>query len=70
MLPLAAWTAPLRAGGEVALAPGETVVADRLLFLDQLHPNPLGLWYLLVQVDAALERDLGIAAPALVFARP
>lgn len=70
VLPLAAWTAPLLADGEVELAPGERVSAATLLFLDHLHPNPLGLWYLLTRVDAALEADLAVAPGALVFARP
>lgn len=70
VLPLAAWTAPLLADGEVELSPGERVPAATLLFLDHLHPNPLGLWYLLTRVDAALEADLAVAPGALVFARP
>jgi hypothetical protein len=70
VLPLAAWTAPLLAGAEVELAPGERIAASSLLFLDGLHPNPLGLWYLLGQLDGALERGFGIDAQALVFARP
>ena len=70
VLPLAAWTAPLLADGEVELAPGERVPAATLLFLDHLHPNPLGLWYLLTRVDAALEAELAVAPGALVFARP
>lgn len=70
VLPLAAWTAPLLAGAEVELTPGERIAASSLLFLDGLHPNPLGLWYLLGKLDGALEGGFGIDASALVFARP
>ncbi len=70
VLPLGAWTAPLLANAEVELAPGETIEAENLLFLDRLHPNPLGLWYLLTLVDGALEAGLAVPAPTLVFARP
>jgi len=70
VLPLGAWTAPLLADAEVELAPGERIAAAQLLFLDHLHPNPLGLWYLLGRVDAALEADLAVSPAALVFARP
>jgi len=55
LAPMAAWAAPLRAHGRVALAPGEAPVpADSLMAPDGLHPNALGLWYLLDHVDQAL----------------
>ena len=69
-LALAAWTAPLHGTADVELAPGETIAPTALLFLDRLHPNPLGLWYLLGRVDRALEESFAVPPAALVFARP
>ena len=48
----------------------ELVTDPALMFLDGLHPNALGLWYLLGKLDGELERGFGIEASALVFARP
>ena len=55
LAPMAAWAAPLRGHGQVALAPGEAPVpADSLMAPDGLHPNALGLWYLLDHVNQVL----------------
>jgi hypothetical protein len=71
LVPISAWTEPLRAGGRVELAPGETVEARTLLALDGLHANPLGTWYVLDRLDHFLENKLpGTPKDALVFARP
>ncbi len=70
VLPMQAWVAPLTAGGKVELAPGEIVAAAELVFIDGLHANALGLWYLLTRIDRALTIELGVADDALTFARP
>lgn len=70
VIPLAAWVAPLAAGGEVELTPGERVAASTLVSFDGLHANELGLWYLLVRLDDLLTAELGVPAGALTFARP
>jgi hypothetical protein len=70
-IPLVAWTEPLRAGGDIELAPGERVPARSLLAPDGLHANPLGVWFLLDRLDHFIEAKLpGTARDALVFARP
>lgn len=71
LVPLAEWTAPLRAGAEVELVPGQKVPAASLLALDGLHANPLGTWYLLDRLDHFIEQRLpGTPKDALVFRRP
>jgi hypothetical protein len=71
VVPLAAWTEPLRSGSEIEIAPGEKVPAASLMALDGLHANPLGTWYLLDRLDHFLETKLpGTPKDALVFARP
>ncbi|HEU4612103.1 MAG TPA: hypothetical protein VFS15_08500 [Kofleriaceae bacterium] len=71
MVPLAAWTEPLRSGATIEIAPGENVPAASLMALDGLHANPLGTWYLLDRLDHFLEAKLpGTPKDALVFARP
>ncbi len=71
MVPLVAWTEPLRAGGSVDLAPGDHVSARGLMALDGLHTNPLGTWYVLDKLDHFIEASLpGTPRDALVFARP
>jgi|JI10StandDraft_1071094.scaffolds.fasta_scaffold24601_2 hypothetical protein len=70
VIPLHAWIAPLAAGGEIELAPGEVVPARDLVFIDGLHANDLGLWYLLDRLDHLLTAELGVAPDALVFVRP
>lgn len=71
LVPLAEWTAPLRAGGDVEIAPGEKVPAASLMALDGLHANPLGTWYLLNKLDHFIEQKLpGTPKDALVFKRP
>lgn len=71
LVPLAEWTAPLRAGVEVELAPGQKVPAASLMALDGLHANPLGTWYLLDKLDRFIEDKLpGTPRDALVFKRP
>jgi hypothetical protein len=71
LVPLVAWTEPLRAGATVELSPGERVEARRLMAVDGLHANPLGTWYLLDKLDHFLETKFpGTPADALVFVRP
>ena len=70
VLPLHAWSARLATDEPVELAPGDTVAARRLLFVDGLHVNPLGLGWMLVQIDVQLERELGVPIDAVTFARP
>ncbi len=71
LVPLAAWTDPLRSGAEIELAPGEKVPAASLMALDGLHANPLGTWYLLDHLDHFIEAKLpGTPKDALVFVRP
>lgn len=71
VVPIAAWTAPLREGGDVELAPGERVPARMLVSPDGLHANALGDWYLLDRLDHLIESRLpGTPHDALVFARP
>jgi hypothetical protein len=70
-VPLAAWTEPLRAGGDVELSPGEKVPAQSLMSLDGLHANALGTWYVLDRLDHLIETTLpGTPKAALVFVRP
>ena len=71
LVPLTEWTAPLRSGGTVELAPGERVAASTLMAIDGLHANALGTWYLLDRLDHFLEQKLpGTPKDALVFVRP
>ena len=71
LVPLTAWTEPLRAGTEVALTGGDKVPAASLMALDGLHANPLGVWYLLDRLDQYIEEKLpGTPRDALVFKRP
>jgi hypothetical protein len=71
VVPLAAWTEPLRSGSTIEIAPGESVPAASLMALDGLHANPLGTWYLLDRLDHFLEAKLpGTPKDAIVFARP
>jgi len=71
LVPLADWTAPLRAGAEVEIAPGEKVPAISLMALDGLHANALGTWYLLNRLDHFVEEKLpGTPKDALQFLRP
>jgi hypothetical protein len=46
------------------------VPARDLVFIDGLHANDLGLWYLLDRLDHLLTAELGVAPDALVFVRP
>jgi hypothetical protein len=71
LVPLAAWTEPLRTGAKVTLPTGETVEAAELMAIDGLHANPLGTWYVLDKLDHFLEAKIPGATPdALVFNRP
>lgn len=71
LVPLAEWTAPLREGADVEIAPGEKVPAISLMALDGLHANPLGTWYLLDRLDHFIEQKLpGTPKDALQFVRP
>lgn len=70
VLPLGAWSARLAAAEPVELPDGEVVAAPSLLFVDGLHLNPLGLWWLLHEVDRLLEAELGAVADRARFTRP
>jgi hypothetical protein len=71
LVPLAEWTAPLRAGANIEIAPGEQLPAASLMAVDGLHANPLGTWYLLDRLDKLIETALpGTPKDALVFVRP
>jgi hypothetical protein len=71
LVPLGEWTAPLRAGTNVEIAPGEKVPAASLMSLDGLHANALGTWYLLDRLDRFIEERVpGTPKDALVFVRP
>jgi len=71
LVPLTEWTKPLREGTEVTLRGGEKIPASSLMALDGLHANPLGVWYLLDQLDLYIETKLpGTPKDALVFKRP
>lgn len=70
VVPFASWSEPLATGAEVELGPGELVPARTLMAPDGLHPNPLGVWYVLTRVDAQVERHLGVPASAWTFTRP
>jgi hypothetical protein len=71
VVPLTEWIAPLTADGRVVLPDGESYLARGLLSFDGLHPNRLGVWYVLERVDRLLEREFpGMPAAALVFRRP
>jgi len=70
LVPLTAWTAPLRSGGTIELRPGERVPAASLMSIDGLHANALGTWYLLDRLDQLIEEKLpGTPKDALVFRR-
>ncbi|MDB4957305.1 MAG: hypothetical protein JWO36_4874 [Myxococcales bacterium] len=70
-VPLAAWTEPLRAAGNIEISPGEVVPAQSLMAVDGLHANALGTWYLLDRLDKLIEQQLpGTPKSALVFVRP
>ena len=71
LVPLSAWTEPLRAGADVEIAPGEKVPAISLMALDGLHANALGTWYVLNRLDHFIEQKLpGTPKDALQFVRP
>ncbi|MEZ4364818.1 MAG: hypothetical protein R2939_00860 [Kofleriaceae bacterium] len=70
VVPFASWTEPLAAGAAVEVGPGEAMPATALMAPDGLHPNALGVWYVLRQVDALMETTLGTPPAQLVFARP
>jgi hypothetical protein len=71
VVPFAAWAGPLAAGGQIEIAPGETVEARTLVALDGLHANELGVWLLLHRLDQLIEAKLpGTPGDALVFRRP
>lgn len=71
VVPFASWAEPVAAGGEIEIAPGETVPARTLLALDGLHANELGVWLLLRRLDELIEVALpGTPKDALVFQRP
>jgi len=65
VLPLSEWSALLASDRTVHLGPGDDVPARSLLFVDGLHVNPLGLWWLIDQIDHALERELDVPPEAL-----
>ena len=70
VVPFASWCEPLAAGADIELAPGEHRPAKDLMSFDGLHPNALGVWYVMTKIDHALEQERDMAAASLVFARP
>jgi len=71
LVPLSEWTEPLRPGGQVRLATGETVPAQTVLAPYGLHANPTGVWFLLDRLDHFIETELpGTPKGALVFRKP
>ncbi len=71
LVPFASWAAPLAAGADVEITPGEHVAARTLVGPDGLHANPLGVWFLLDKLDHWIEGKLpGTPKDALVFKRP
>jgi hypothetical protein len=70
VVPFAAMAEPLAAGADVEVAPGETMAARELMSLDGLHPNPLGVWYVMTKIDALVEAAFAVPAKAWMFARP
>lgn len=69
ILPLGAWSQLLAGDQRIELAPGETVEPRSLLFVDGLHVNALGLWWLLSRVDETLENELEADPEGLRFIR-
>lgn len=56
LVPLAAWSEALVAGGDIVVEPGKPPVpAKSLVHIDGLHPNPKGLRYMLKLLDPSLE---------------
>jgi hypothetical protein len=70
IVPFAEMCRPLSTDGEIEVVPGERVRARELMSLDGLHPNIEGTWYVLSQIDAQVEAELGVAKDAWVFRRP
>ncbi len=71
LVPFASWAAPLAAGAEVEITPGERVAARTLVGPDGLHANALGVWFLLDKLDHWIEGKLpGTPKDARVFKRP
>jgi len=70
VVPFAAWAEPLAAGAEVEVAPGERLPARELMSPDGLHPNALGVWYVMTRLDRLVEDAFAVPADAWQFARP
>lgn len=70
VVPFAAWTEPLTTAASIELTPGERVAPKVLMTADGLHPNALGVWFLMTKVDHEMEARLATPIDALVFRRP
>ncbi len=70
VLPLGAWSARLAAGERVDVGDGLVVDAEALMFVDGLHVNALGLWWMLREVDQVMEREMGAVEAEVRFMRP
>jgi hypothetical protein len=69
VLPLSAWSQRLAANERIEIAPGETVEARNMVFVDGLHANALGLYWMLLQTDHILETELHADPGELQFIR-
>jgi lysophospholipase L1-like esterase len=70
IVPFAELAGPLAAGADVEVAPGETLPARALMSPDGLHPNALGVWYVMSTIDRLVEAAYGVPPAAWTFARP
>jgi hypothetical protein len=70
IVPFAELAGPLAAGADVEVAPGETLSARALMTPDGLHPNALGVWYVMSTIDRLVEAAYGVPPAAWTFARP
>ena len=70
VVPFQSWAEPLAAGADVEVTPGEVRPARELMALDGLHPNPLGVWYVMQRIDRLVETAFAVRADDWQFARP
>lgn len=70
VVPFATLAEPLAAGVEVEVAAGERLPARALMSPDGLHPNALGVWYVMTKIDALVEDAFHLAPDAWRFPRP
>lgn len=70
VVPFAEMCQPLLSDGDIEVTPGEYVRARELMAFDGMHPNPVGMWYVMTRIDRQVETELGVARDAWRFARP